>query len=302
MKQNQLGRSDLYVSEIGLGCMSLGTEENKAVSIIDEALSLGINFLDTADLYDAGRNEELVGQAIRHRRNEIVLATKVGNRRIEGQDGWSWDPSKAYILDAVKESLRRLGTDYIDLYQLHGGMLDDPIDETIDAFETLKKEGLIRHYGISSIRPNVIREYVKRSNIVSVMNQYSMLDRRAEESVLPLLGEHGVGLIARGPLAGGILTDRGGAKADRIYLDYTADELPRVRQQLLELTDDHYTLAQLAIRYSLSDPAVSVVIPGASSIEQLRLNVSAAEAPPLTTEMIAAVRAITRPNTYTAHR
>ncbi|MBD3919375.1 aldo/keto reductase [Paenibacillus sp. PR3] len=302
MKRNQLGRSDLYVSEIGLGCMSLGTEESKAVSIIEEALELDINFLDTADLYDAGRNEELVGRAIRNRRSDIILATKVGNRRIEGQDGWSWDPSKAHILNAVKDSLRRLGTDYIDLYQLHGGMIDDPIDETIDAFETLKKEGLIRHYGISSIRPNVIREYVKRSTIVSVMNQYSMLDRRAEETVLPLLGENDIGLIARGPLAGGILTERGAAKAERSYLDYSAEELPNIRQQLQDLTGDGYSLAQLAIRYSLHDPTVSVVIPGASSMEQLRLNVSAAEAPPLTPELAAAIRAITRPNTYTAHR
>lgn len=302
MKRNQLGRSDLQVSEIGLGCMSLGTEENKALSIIDEALANGINFLDTADLYDAGRNEELVGKAIRHRRSDIVLATKVGNRRIEGQDGWSWDPSKTYIIQAVKESLRRLGTDYIDLYQLHGGMIEDPIEETIDAFETLKKEGVIRHYGISSIRPNVIREFVQRSNIVSVMNQYSMLDRRAEETVLPLLGDKGIGLIARGPLAGGILTERGASKAEREYLGYCREELPTIRQQLLDLTGDNYSLAQLAIRYALRDPAVSVVIPGASSSEQLRSNVSAAEAPELTNETVQAIRAITRPNTYTAHR
>jgi aryl-alcohol dehydrogenase-like predicted oxidoreductase len=181
-------------------------------------------------------------------------------------------------------------------------MIEDPIDETIDAFETLKKEGLIRHYGISSIRPNVIREYVQRSNMVSVMNQYSMLDRRAEETVLPLLGEHGIGLIARGPLAGGILTERGALKAERSYLDYSCGELPMLRQQLLELTSDSYSLAQLAIRYSLSDPAVKVVLPGASSIEQLRTNVSAAEAPPLSPEIVAAIRAVTRANTYAVHR
>ncbi|MBW7462026.1 aldo/keto reductase, partial [Paenibacillus sepulcri] len=131
---------------------------------------------------------------------DVIVATKVGNRREPGKEGWSWDPSKAYIQAAVKESLRRLGTDYIDLYQLHGGTIGDPIGETIEAFEELKRDGLIRHYGISSIRPNVIREYVRRSGIVSVMNQYSMLDRRAEEEVLPLLAEHEIGLIARGPL------------------------------------------------------------------------------------------------------
>lgn len=302
MKRNRLGQSELYVSEIGLGCMSLGTAEAKAVSIIHEALELGINFLDTADLYDAGRNEELVGKAIRDRRADVIVATKVGNRRQLGQDGWTWDPSKAYILSAVKESLRRLGTDYIDLYQLHGGTIEDPIDETIEAFEELKKEGLIRYYGISSIRPNVIREYAGRSNIVSVMSQYSMLDRRPEEETLPLLAEREISLIARGPLAGGILTESGESKADKDYLDYSREELPSLRRKLLELTGGTRTLAQTAIRYALSDPAVGVVIPGASSLDQLRNNVSAADAPPLTAEEREAIQALTKANRYEAHR
>ena len=134
MKHNRIGDSELLVGEIGLGCMSLGTEERQATAIIHEALERGVNLLDTADLYDGGRNEELVGAAIRGRRDRVVLATKVGNRRIAGQDGWVWDSSKTYLLSAVKESLRRLGTDYIDLYQLHGGTLEDSIDETIEAF------------------------------------------------------------------------------------------------------------------------------------------------------------------------
>ncbi|MGV2686963.1 aldo/keto reductase, partial [Clostridium perfringens] len=128
---------------------------------------------------------------------DVIIATKVGNRRVPGKDGLVWDPSKDYIKSAVKDSLRRLGTDYIDLYQLHGGTLDDPLDETIEAFEELKREGWIRYYGISSIRPNVIREYVAKSNIVSVMSQYSILDRRPEEAVLDLLAENGISAIAR---------------------------------------------------------------------------------------------------------
>jgi len=303
MKRNRLGSSELQASEIGLGCMSIGTDEKKAVSLIHEALALGINFLDTADLYDAGRNEELVGKAIRGRRTEVIVATKVGNRREPGKEGWSWDPSKAYILSAVKESLRRLGTDYIDLYQLHGGTIDDPIDETIEAFEQLKREGVIRHYGISSIRPNVIREYVRRSGIVSLMSQYSLLDRRPEETTLPLLAEHGgIGLIARGPLAGGILTEAGEAKAERDYLDYTGGELPPVRRKLSELAGDTRTLTQAAIRYVLADPAVAVALPGASSPEQLRANVSAASAPPLTADELAALRAATKAGRYAQHR
>ncbi|CAG5080581.1 Aldo/keto reductase, Oxidoreductase, aldo/keto reductase family protein [Thermobacillus xylanilyticus] len=302
MKKNRLGQSDLFVSEIGLGCMSLGTEEAHAVRIIHEALDAGVNFLDTADLYDAGRNEELVGLAIRGRRSEVIVATKVGNRRIPGREGWVWDPSKAYIKQAVRDSLRRLGTDYIDLYQLHGGTIDDPIDETIEAFEELKREGLIRHYGISSIRPNVIREYARRSNIVSLMSQYSMLDRRPEEETLRLIEGRGISLIARGPLAGGILTEGGAAKAERDYLDYSREELPEVRRRLLELCGNGRTLVQTAIRYALADPAVATVIPGASSLEQLRLNLSAASAPPLAEEELAAIRAVTRANRYEQHR
>lgn len=190
MKRNRLGTSELVVGEVGLGCMSLGTDQRQAISMIHTALDRGVNFIDTADLYDEGLNEQIVGAAIRGRhREELIIATKVGNRRIPGKEGWVWDASKAYILSAVKDSLKRLGTDYIDLYQLHGGTQEDPIDDTIEAFEQLKREGVIRYYGISSIRPNVIREYTNRSSIVSVMSQYSLLDRRPEEAVLPWLAE-----------------------------------------------------------------------------------------------------------------
>ena len=302
MKRNQLGKSDLWVSEIGLGCMSLGTDETKAVAIIDQAMEYGINFFDTADLYDEGRNEELVGKAIRHRRSDVIIATKVGNRREPGKEGWTWDASKAYIQSAVKESLRRLGTDYIDLYQLHGGTMEDNMEETIQAFEELKRDGLIRHYGISSIRPAVIREYVGRSGIASVMSQYSLLDRRPEEGTLPLLAEHGIGLIARGPLAGGLLTDGGERKAHRDYLDYSQEDLLAVRRNLVELTGEGRTLAQTAIQYVLGDPAVAVALPGASSLEQLHQTISAANAAPLTSEEREMLRTATRANQYTAHR
>ncbi|OMD93494.1 oxidoreductase [Paenibacillus odorifer] len=301
MKKNRLGQSDLYVSEIGLGCMSLGTDEAKAISIVHEALDQGINFVDTADLYDEGRNEEIIGQAIRQHRQDVILTTKVGNRRIPGQDGWSWDPSKAYIKNAVKDSLKRLQTDYIDLYQLHGGTIEDPIDETIEAFEELKQEGLIRYYGISSIRPNVIREYVKKSNIVSVMSQYSILDRRPEEEILPLLAKHGISMIARGPLAGGILSERGRSKAEKNYLDYSSEELLNLHDQLSQETSDSRNLAQTALHYPLANPSVAVIIPGASCLEQLKSNVMAADVAPLTSEELADIQRISKANRYKLH-
>ncbi|MEK4248917.1 aldo/keto reductase [Paenibacillus sp. FSL W7-1287] len=297
MKKNQLGRSELMVSEIGLGCMSLGTEEAPATRIIHEAIELGVNFIDTADLYDAGRNEELVGKAIAGKRDQVILATKVGNRRIPGQDGWVWDASKEYILRAVKQSLQRLGTDYIDLYQLHGGMIEDNIEEAIEAFEQLKQEGVIRAYGISSIRPNVIREYVARSSIASVMNQYSIVDRRAEEEVLPLLQKSEISVIARGPLASGALAT--GREPVKGVLGYELEELRELRSQLQNIDPN---LTQLAIRYSLSHPAVAVAIPGARTLEQLKQNIAATDMPALTSEQIDRIRAISKANVYTAHR
>lgn len=297
MKKNILGRSQLMVSEIGLGCMSLGTDEQQAIALIHEALDAGVNFIDTADLYDAGRNEEIVGKAIRGKRSEVILATKVGNRRVEGQDGWIWDASKSYILSAVKQSLKRLGTDYIDLYQLHGGTLEDNIEETIEAFEELKQEGVIRQYGISSIRPNVIREYAARSSIVSVMNQYSIVDRRAEEEVLDLLHQEQISVIARGPLASGALAS--GRQPQKNVLDYDIAALLKLREQLLHITSD---LTQLAIRYSLSHPAVAVAIPGARTSEQLRQNIAAAQLPPLNAEQLGLIRQASLANRYTVHR
>ncbi len=185
MNYQELGRSLLKISEIGFGCMSLGNDHAQNARLLHQAVEMGINFFDTADLYQKGFNEETVGKAFAGMRDRVIITTKVGNRWRADGSGFDWDPRPEYILQSVEGSLRRLQTDYIDLYQLHGGTIDDPIDDIINVFELLKKQGKIRHYGISSIRPNVIREYVKRSHIVSVMMQYSLLDRRPEEPVCP---------------------------------------------------------------------------------------------------------------------
>ncbi|MCI0767107.1 aldo/keto reductase [Bacillus sp. TL12] len=304
MKKRQLGNSDLYITEMGLGCMSLGTEENQAIRIIHEAIDLGINFFDTADLYNYGLNEEFVGKALKGKRDQIVLTTKVGNRWTDEKNGWSWDPSKAYIKAEVKESLRRLQTDYIDLYQLHGGTIEDPIDETIEAFEELKEEGIIRQYGISSIRPNVILEYAKRSNIVSVLMEYSLLNRRPEEW-FSFLHDNQISVIARGPLAKGLLTDNNERKVEKVkekdYLSYSYNELTKTLAAVTEIINTH-SLTETAIQYCLHDPAVAAVIPGASSIQQLRENVQATIQSPLTPEEYKQIQAVVKSDTYTLHR
>lgn len=306
MEKIRFGKSDMHVSRLGLGCMSLGTNFTQAEKVIQFALDEGINYFDTADLYDFGENEKIVGKALKQVRDQVVIATKVGNRRNPDQDGWYWDPSKAYIKEQVKESLKRLDTDYIDLYQLHGGTMEDPIDETIEAFEELVEEGYIRYYGISSIRPNVIREYVKNSNIVSVMMQYSVLDRRPEE-VFPLLQENQIQVVARGPVAKGLLTDKllekaSGSIKENGYLDYTYEELEELLLALKKNLTESRSMTAVALQYVLANPNVGVVAAGASSVEQLLENVKAVLEPSLSKEEIQYIRKIAKMNVYTQHR
>ncbi|MDP4552712.1 aldo/keto reductase [Alkalihalobacillus macyae] len=303
MKKNQLGKSELYVSEIGLGTMSLGTDRDKGISLIHEALDNGVNFIDTADLYDFGSNEEIVGQALKDRRDSVILASKGGNHWEEGKDGWFWDPSKKHIKEALKKSLLRLQTDYIDLYQLHGGTIEDPMDETIEAFDELKQEGLIREYGISSIRPNVIREFIERSSIATVMMQYSILDRRPEEEILDLLNENEISVIARGPLSKGMLTDRYDEKVKEDgFLGYSKYDVLDVVKQLSELKGEHRNITQTALRYALAHPAVATVIPGASKSEQLLANLTTQNAPELSLDEVRKIREISSANKYDKHR
>ncbi|WP_174613666.1 aldo/keto reductase [Virgibacillus ihumii] len=306
MKKNQLGQSNLNVSELTLGCMSLGTDRQKANDIIDAALDAGVNHLDTADLYDFGVNEELVGKTIKNRRDQIILTTKVGNHFNKDKQDWFWDPSPDHIKKGVKDSLHRLNTDYIDFYMLHGGTIDDPIDETIGAFESLKQEGVIRAYGISSIRPNVIREYVKRSNIDGVMMQYNMLDRRSEEEILDLLHANNISVLARGPLAKGMLSNKAteqiNKKGQDGFLDYSFEELKAVNQNLTEQFGDEHSFNELALKYVLKSPAVATAVFGASSTDQVTENTAFDHSRALTDETYEALQQITKAIQYTNHR
>lgn len=303
MKKNKLGQSDLYVSKLGLGCMSLGTEERTAFPILECALEEGINYFDTADLYDFGQNERLLGAFFKKNREDAIIATKVGNRWSENKDNWTWDASKAYIKEAVKNSLNRLGIEYIDLYQLHGGTLEDRMDETIEAFEELTEEGYIRNYGISSIRPNVIREYASRSHIVSVMMQYSILDRRPEEEILPLLKDNNISVVTRGPVAKGLLSDKYQTKlTGKGYLDYSEEDLKKVLDKLFELFSGNRSLAETAIQYNLAQPAVASIVAGASSVRQLKENAAAVKSLPLTDKEIRLIKSLSKASVYQEHR
>ncbi len=265
MEYKRLGKSDLNISQVSFGCMSLGEDENLNKQLLHKALDKGINFYDTADLYGQGANELTIGKAFKGFREKVIIATKVGNQIKPEGSGWDWNPTKKYILNAVEKSLVRLQTDYIDLYQLHGGTLDDPIDETIEAFELLKEQGKIRHYGISSIRPNVIREYINRSNLVSVMMQYSLLDRRPEETCLNLLQQHKIGVLVRGRLAQGLLT----GKEPKPYLTHSEETVNQAAQNINSLINETRNEVGVAVKYVLNHPAITSGVLGIRNENQL---------------------------------
>jgi len=294
----RLGRSGLEVSVVGFGCMSLGEDHTVNARLIHAALDRGINYFDTADLYQQGENEVSLGRALEGRRGEAVIATKVGNQWRADGSGWDWNPRKGYIKTAVEGSLRRLRTDCIDLYQLHGGTIEDPIDEAIEAFEELKEAGAIRHYGISSIRPNVIAAWTNRARLTSVMMQYSFLDRRPEEECLERLRRSDVGVVVRGGLAKGLLASKPAAD----FLDHDSTAVRRAQELLAELTEPHATTGQTAIRYCLAHPAVTTVACGMRTMAQLEENAAAGELPPLSAEALSGLRTAMPASVYTAHR
>lgn len=298
MQYHQLGKSDLNVSEICFGCMSLGGDQSFNTKLIHEAIDSGVNFFDTADLYQRGANESVLGKAVKRKRKDILIATKVGNVWRDDDSGWDWNPTKKYILKAVDASLDRLQTDYIDLYQLHGGTLKDPIDDIIAAFERLKKQGKIRHYGISSIRPNVMKEYVKKSNISSVMMPYSLLDRRPEDGILELLNEKEVGIIARGALAKGLLA----GKPAEVYQDYTVEEVQKVIDTVKNLSNFYRTSAQTALKFVGQEPAVTTIASGIRTQEQLKENVGFVDAPELTASEMEVLKGLLPPSFYSLYR
>ena len=298
MNYKQLGKSDISISTIGFGCMSLKNDGLENERILHEAIDLGINYFDTADLYDKGMNEVLVGKALKAEREKVIIATKVGNQWREDGSISGWNPRREYILSAVEESLRRLQTDYIDLYQLHGGTIDDPTEETIDAFETLKKQGKIRYYGISSIRPNVIKRWVELSNMVSVMMQYSLLDQRPAENCLELLANHNISVLARGSVASGLLVD----KPAKTYLNYSEVQVQQAAEAIKKLSGSQRTPAQTAIQFVLSHSAITSSVVGIRTLDQLKEAVETIQVAQLTLEEKEELAGAIEANYYKEHR
>jgi aryl-alcohol dehydrogenase-like predicted oxidoreductase len=290
MQKRQLG--DLTVSEIGLGCMGMSEfygepNENEAIKTIHLALDLGINFLDTADMYGPFTNEKLVGKAIKGKRSDIILATKFGNERKE--DG-SWvriNGTPEYVKKACDDSLTRLGTDYIDLYYLHRVDKTVPIEETVGAMADLVKAGKVRYLGLSEAAAETIRRAHKIHPITALQSEYSLWTRDPEGEIFSTIQELGIGFVAYSPLGRGFLTGKIKSAEDidspflknspRFKDENLANNLKIVETIETIAKDKHVTPAQLSLAWVLHQGDNIVPIPGTKKTKYLQENVQAVD-------------------------
>lgn len=296
MKKRQLGTSNLHISEISLGCMSLPPNPAEAEEVIHAAIDAGINYFDTADLYNKGENEKVVGTALKQHRHNIYLASKVGNRWEEGKEGWGWDTSANYINKAVRDSLQRLQTDYLDLYQLHGGTTEDNWEEITDTFESLKKEGLIREYGISSIRPNVFMPFLQNSDAISNMMQFNIFDERASE-FFDSIQQTSASVVTRGSIAKGLLTNEWRTRL-KPFMSYDEAAANDVLQKIEQQFGDVHAAA---LAFNLQYPTVASTVIGARTLTQLKQNLEAYEKAQ-SLQNISEIDKWTKTDRYTEHR
>ena len=301
----KLGKTGLTVSRLALGTMTFGLQSDEETSraILDTAADAGINFIDTADVYPlggglatVGRTEEIIGRWLKGKREHFILATKCVGR--VGAAPWDQGASRKHILDAIEASLRRLDTDYIDLYQLHSDDTSTRLDETLEALDAIVRAGKVRYIGVSNFLAYRLSRALGRADVrnltrfVSVQPRYNLLFREIERELLPLAQEEGLGVIPYNPLAGGLLTGKHnradgptagtrftlGAAAERYQERYWHDREFNTVEELRSVADAAgLSLTTLALAWVLANPIITAPIIGASRPEQLTDSLRAIE-------------------------
>lgn len=295
MKRTKLGSQGAVVSRMGLGCMGMSEfygdrDDTESAATILRALDLGVNFLDTADMYGIGDNEELIGETIRTRRDEVFLATKFANvRKKEDPTYWTISGKPEYVRAACDASLKRLGVDHIDLYYQHRVDPETPIEDTVGAMAELVKAGKVRYLGLSEASPATIRRAHKVHPITALQSEYSLWERHVEAEILPTVRELGIGFVPYSPLGRGFLTGAITQLSDLDENDYRLRGFPRSTKETfdrnMELVANVRALAerravtpaQLALAWVLSKGEDVVPIPGTKRRKYLEENAVAAE-------------------------
>ncbi|MFW5714647.1 MAG: aldo/keto reductase [Brevefilum sp.] len=312
IEKRELGNTGIEVTKIGVGLWAVGggewgeVKDRESLNMIDAALDMGINFFDTADVYGDGHSEELLGQAMKGRRDDFIVATKIGWQGFDGDKGMSQYDTVDKLIEGVESNLERLQTDYVDLIQCHIDFKEPNMDIFVEGFQKLKDQGKVRAYGLSTSDFDYIKAFNADGKTNTLQIDYSILNRTPEKKIFPYTMAHDMGVLVRGPLAMGILTGKFSKNIEFEKGDFrkrwTDDEyeyqifmndLEKVEK--LRALANGRSLAQLAIQFVLQHPAVTAAIPGAKRTAQLSENMKAALLPPLTTDELALIDSITPP-------
>jgi aryl-alcohol dehydrogenase-like predicted oxidoreductase len=303
MRFRRLGTSGLQVSVVGLGCNNFGAriDEARATAVVEAAIEGGITLFDTADVYGSGLSEEYLGRALKGHRQDVIIATKFFHPMGEGP--YMRGASRSYVMRAVEASLKRLGTDYIDLWQQHVYDVETPIEETLSALTDLVRQGKVRYLGSSNFAAWQIAdaEWVARTRdferFISAQNSYSLINRDLEEEVIPACAAYGIGILPYLPLSGGMLTGKyrrdqaapegskfaNNARARDRY--FTAENFTRVEGLEAFATERGISLLDVAIGGLAAKPQIASVIAGATRPEQVHANIAAGEWAPSAGEL-----------------